>query len=158
MSNQIIVHSLGESVTEATVSKWLKQVGETVDADEPVVELESDKVNLELPSPISGTLSKISVKEGDIVKVGALLGLVNEGKSTSTSIPTDKAIKEENYVPPKKSKKKNVEKPTTNQNKKTTLINEETLTLKEDDKEKNKNATLILDTLSENEVEEKEVE
>ena len=95
MSNQIIVPSLGESVTEATVSKWLKQVGETVDADEPVVELESDKVNLELPSPISGTLSKISVKEGDIVKVGALLGLVNEGKSTSTSIPTDKAIKEE---------------------------------------------------------------
>ena len=158
MSNQIIVPSLGESVTEATVSKWLKQVGETVDADEPVVELESDKVNLELPSPISGTLSKISVKEGDIVKVGTLLGLVNEGKSTSTSIPTDKAIKEENYVPPKKSKKKNVEKPTTNQNKKTTLINDETLTLKEDDKEKNKNATLILDTLSENEVEEKEVE
>ena len=158
MSNQIIVPSLGESVTEATVSKWLKQVGETVDADEPVVELESDKVNLELPSPISGTLSKISVKEGDIVKVGALLGLVNEGKSTSTSIPTDKAIKEENYVPPKKSKKKNVEKPTTNQNKKTTLINEETLTLKEDDKEKNKSSTLILDTLSENEVEEKEVE
>ncbi len=158
MSNQIIVPSLGESVTEATVSKWLKQVGETVDADEPVVELESDKVNLELPSPISGTLSKISVKEGDIVKVGTLLGLVNEGKSTSTSIPTDKAIKEENYGPPKKSKKKNVEKPTTNQNKKTTLINEETLTLKEDDKEKNKNATLILDTLSENEVEEKEVE
>ena len=158
MSNQIIVPSLGESVTEATVSKWLKQVGETVDADEPVVELESDKVNLELPSPISGTLSKISVKEGDIVKVGALLGLVNEGKSTSTSIPTDKAIKEENYVPPKKSKKKNVEKPTTNQNKKTTLINEETLTLKEGDKEKNKSSTLILDTLSENEVEEKEVE
>ena len=158
MSNQIIVPSLGESVTEATVSKWLKQVGETVDADEPVVELESDKVNLELPSPISGTLSKISVKEGDIVKVGTLLGLVNEGKSTSTSIPTDKAIKEENYVPPKKSKKKNVEKPTTNQNKKTTLINEETLTLKEGDKEKNKSSTLILDTLSENEVEEKEVE
>ena len=158
MSNQIIVPSLGESVTEATVSKWLKQVGETVDADEPVVELESDKVNLELPSPISGTLSKISVKEGDIVKVGTLLGLVNKGKSTSTSIPTDKAIKEENYVPPKKSKKKNVEKPTTNQNKKTTLINEETLTLKEDDKEKNKSSTLILDTLSENEVEEKEVE
>ena len=106
MSNQIIVPSLGESVTEATVSKWLKQVGEKVDADEPVVELESDKVNLELPSPISGTLSKISVKEGDVVKVGTLLGLVNEGKSTSTATSAAKVVKEETYVPPKKFKKK----------------------------------------------------
>ena len=90
MSNQILVPSLGESVTEATVSKWLKQVGEKVDSDEPLVELESDKVNLEIPSPIAGTLSKITVKEGDIVKVGTLLGIVNEGKSSSkTNIETD---------------------------------------------------------------------
>ena len=82
MSNQILVPSLGESITEATVSKWLKQVGENVDSDEPLVELETDKVNVEVPSPLSGTLSSIKVKEGDTVEVGALLGLINESKST----------------------------------------------------------------------------
>jgi len=81
MTNQILVPSLGESVTEATVSKWLKQVGEEVSSDEPLVELETDKVNVEVPSPLSGTLSSIKVKEGDTVEVGALLGLVNEGQS-----------------------------------------------------------------------------
>ena len=69
MSNQILVPSLGESVTEATVSKWLKQVGEKVDSDEPLVELETDKVNVEVPSPLSGTLSSIKVKEGDKSRV-----------------------------------------------------------------------------------------
>ena len=86
MLNQILVPSLGESVTEATVSKWLKQVGEKVDSDEPLVELETDKVNVEVPSPLSGTLSSIKVKEGDTVEVGALLGLVQEGKSSSMKI------------------------------------------------------------------------
>ena len=70
MSNQILVPSLGESVTEATVSKWHKQVGEKVDSDEPLVELETDKVNVEVPSPLTGTLSSIKVKEGDTVEVG----------------------------------------------------------------------------------------
>ena len=83
MSNQIIVPSLGESITEATVSKWLKQVGEKVDSDEPLVELETDKVNVEVPSPLAGTLSSIIVKEGDTVEVGALLGEVNEGELAS---------------------------------------------------------------------------
>ena len=83
MLNQIIVPSLGESVTEATVSKWLKQVGEKVDTDEPLVELETDKVNVEVPSPLAGVLSSIKVKEGDTVEVGALLGEVNQSKSTS---------------------------------------------------------------------------
>ena len=83
MSNQILVPPLGESITEATVAKWLKQVGETVDSDEPLVELETDKVNVEVPSPHSGTLSSIKVKEGDTVEVGALLGLV-EDKPGST--------------------------------------------------------------------------
>ena len=59
MANQILVPSLGESVTEATVSRWLKQVGEKVDSDEPLVELETDKVNIEVPSPLSGVLSSI---------------------------------------------------------------------------------------------------
>ena len=76
MSEEILVPALGESITEATVSKWLKQVGENVDTDEPLVELETDKVNVEVPSPLSGTLSSIKAKEGDTVEVGALLGLV----------------------------------------------------------------------------------
>ena len=83
MTNQIVVPSLGESVTEATVSKWLKQVGENVDSDEPLVELETDKVNVEVFSPSTGTISSIKAKEGDTVEIGALLGIVNEGKSTS---------------------------------------------------------------------------
>ena len=86
MPNQILVPLLGESVSEATVSKWLKQVGEQVDSDEPLVELETDKVNIEVPCPSAGTLSKISVKEGDTVAVGALLGLVSEGKSKKRDV------------------------------------------------------------------------
>ena len=86
MSNQILVPALGESITEATVSKWLKQVGENVASDEPLVELETDKVNVEVPSPLSGTLSSIKVKEGDTVEVGALLGLVTENKNLSKEI------------------------------------------------------------------------
>ncbi|MBD1157816.1 2-oxoglutarate dehydrogenase complex dihydrolipoyllysine-residue succinyltransferase [Pelagibacterales bacterium SAG-MED17] len=79
MSKKILVPALGESITEATVSKWLKKKGETVEADEAIVELETDKVNLEVPSPISGILSEISFKDGDTVEVGAILGSISEG-------------------------------------------------------------------------------
>ena len=108
MSNQILVPSLGESVSEATVSKWLKQVGEKVDSDEPLVELETDKVNVEVPAPLSGTLSSIKVKEGDTVEVGALLGLIQEEKSSPTSISKENQDLEQikKYIPPKKDKKK----------------------------------------------------
>ena len=78
MSEKIVVPVLGESITEATVSKWLKKEGDTVEADEPIVELETDKVNLEVPSPISGTLSEINSKDGMVVEVGALLGSISE--------------------------------------------------------------------------------
>ncbi len=82
MSEKILVPVLGESITEATVSKWLKNQGDTVEADEPLVELETDKVNLEVPSPISGVLTEITSKDGTTVEVGALLGSVSEnGKS-----------------------------------------------------------------------------
>ena len=77
MSEKILVPVLGESITEATVSKWLKNEGDNVEADEPIVELETDKVNLEVPSPISGTLTKINSKDGSTVEVGALLGSVS---------------------------------------------------------------------------------
>jgi 2-oxoglutarate dehydrogenase E2 component (dihydrolipoamide succinyltransferase) len=81
MSEKIVVPVLGESITEATVSKWLKSEGESVEADEPIVELETDKVNLEVPSPLSGVLSEINSKEGTVVEVGALLGSVSENGS-----------------------------------------------------------------------------
>ena len=78
MSEKILVPVLGESIAEATVSKWLKNKGETVDADEPIVELETDKVNLEVPSPVTGKLVEINSKDGSTVKVGEVLGLVTE--------------------------------------------------------------------------------
>ena len=78
MSEKIIVPTLGESIAEATVSKWLKNEGDTVNADEPIVELETDKVNLEVPSPVSGVLNKINSKDGSVVEVGAILGSVSE--------------------------------------------------------------------------------
>jgi 2-oxoglutarate dehydrogenase E2 component (dihydrolipoamide succinyltransferase) len=78
MSEKIVVPVLGESITEATVSKWLKNEGDSVDVDEPIVELETDKVNLEVPSPVSGVLSEINSKDGATVEVGAVLGSVLE--------------------------------------------------------------------------------
>ena len=68
MSEKIVVPTLGESITEATVSKWLKSVGESVNSDEPLVELETDKVNVEVPSPLNGVLEKINVSEGETVE------------------------------------------------------------------------------------------
>ena len=84
MSEKIVVPSLGESITEATVAKWLKKEGDSVEADEPIVELETDKVNLEVPSPIDGILSEISSKDGETVEVGALLGSISQNGSQST--------------------------------------------------------------------------
>ena len=78
MSEKILVPVLGESITEATVAKWLKKEGETVVADEAIVELETDKVNLEVPSPIDGVLSEINSKDGETVEVGALLGMISQ--------------------------------------------------------------------------------
>ena len=78
MSVEIRVPSLGESVTEATVARWFKQIGDPVAADEPLVELETDKVTLEFNAPASGVLAEIAVEEGGEVEVGALLGSINE--------------------------------------------------------------------------------
>ena len=87
MNEKILVPILGESITEATVAKWLKNVGDTVEVDEAVVELETDKVNLEVPSPISGTIGDIKFKDGDVVKVGTVLGSIqSNGKNTQTEI------------------------------------------------------------------------
>ena len=115
MSEEIVVPVLGESITEATVSKWLKKSGDSVKADEPIVELETDKVNLEVPSPVSGVLSNIKTKEGETVKVGALLGVVTEGENTETKKiekikPENQTKKEPKEIEEKKSNVVNFEK------------------------------------------------
>ncbi|CAK02622.1 2-oxoglutarate dehydrogenase complex dihydrolipoyllysine-residue succinyltransferase [Bartonella tribocorum] len=81
MTTEIRVPTLGESVTEATVGKWFKKLGEAVAMDEPLVELETDKVTVEVPSPVAGKLSEIIAKEGDTVEVNALLGAVEAGEA-----------------------------------------------------------------------------
>ncbi|MBL6862926.1 MAG: 2-oxoglutarate dehydrogenase complex dihydrolipoyllysine-residue succinyltransferase [Candidatus Pelagibacter bacterium] len=88
MSEKILVPVLGESITEATVAKWLKNEGDTVEADEAIVELETDKVNLEVPSPIDGVLSEINSKDGETVEVGALLGTISQNGTQ----PSEKKI------------------------------------------------------------------
>ena len=88
MSEKILVPVLGESITEATVAKWLKKEGDTVVADEAIVELETDKVNLEVPSPIDGVLSEINSKDGETVEVGALLGMISQNGAQ----PSEKKI------------------------------------------------------------------
>jgi 2-oxoglutarate dehydrogenase E2 component (dihydrolipoamide succinyltransferase) len=79
MATEIRVPSLGESVVEATVGQWFKQAGDAVSADEPLVELETDKVTVEVPAPASGVLAEIAVKQGDTVAVGAVLGAISDG-------------------------------------------------------------------------------
>ena len=90
MSTPILVPTLGESVTEATVAKWLKKAGEQVNEDEPIVELETDKVSVEVTSPKTGALSEITIKEGDTVEVGAKLGVIGEAGAAVQSEPEEK--------------------------------------------------------------------
>ena len=88
MSESILVPALGESITEATVAKWLKNVGDNVEADEPIVELETDKVNLEVPSPIRGVLGSIEANDGSVVQVGSVLGSVSQNGSKAAEEKT----------------------------------------------------------------------
>ena len=142
MSEKITVPALGESVTEATVSKWLKSRGDKVIADEPIVELETDKVNVEVPAPSNGILGSIDVKEGETVNVGSLLGTISKNINQASS--SRKEIKD--YSPPKKEP---INKPTLFENKlkkspsKKVLKNEDQV-LKLD-KESTEEEPLILD-------------
>ncbi|HKY81316.1 MAG TPA: 2-oxoglutarate dehydrogenase complex dihydrolipoyllysine-residue succinyltransferase [Sphingobium sp.] len=90
MATEVKVPTLGESVTEATVGQWLKKPGEAVKADEPIVSLETDKVAVDVPAPVAGTLGDIIAKEGETVNVGALLATINEGAAASAA-PAAKA-------------------------------------------------------------------
>ena len=101
MAKDLVVPTLGESVTEATVSKWLKQVGDPVKADEPVVELETDKVSVAVPSPEAGVLSEIKIQEGSTVNVGVVLGSIGAG--------TASLAKKESFKAPEPAKQKTIE-------------------------------------------------
>mgnify|MGYP001402330129 CR=1 FL=1 len=90
MPTDIKVPSLGESVVEATVAKWYKKSGDSVVTDEPLLELETDKVTLEVPSPVTGKIEKISFKEGDTVTVGAVLGSIDETATSTQNIQSQK--------------------------------------------------------------------
>ena len=103
MSEKILVPVLGESLNEATVSKWLKNKGDSVNADEAIVELETDKVNLEVPAAVSGVLSEINSNEGDTVQVGAVLGIISESaakiqKIEKIKLKTNEVQEEEKRV------------------------------------------------------------
>jgi 2-oxoglutarate dehydrogenase E2 component (dihydrolipoamide succinyltransferase) len=91
MSIQIQVPAMGESVTEATVARWFKKEGDQVARDEPILELETDKVAVEVPAPADGALESIAVKEGDTVQVGTVLGVIAEGKAGARSAPPAKS-------------------------------------------------------------------
>jgi len=138
MSEKILVPVLGESITEATVSKWLKNQGDNIEADEPIVELETDKVNIEVPSPVDGVLTKINAKNGKVVEVGAILGVVEE----STDQTPKKEIKK---IKPKKLEN-NVVNLEIEKRKEPRIFNEEPLILTEGI---NKDDPLVLKDTSE---------
>ena len=125
MSENIIVPALGESITEATISKWLKNQGEAIKLDEPIVELETDKVNVEVPSPAEGILSEINFKNGDTVEVGALLGTISS--------------EDENVVPITKSKKQEKKRESIKEEKNIISDSEKNLSIFDEKKSKNNN-------------------
>ena len=89
MASEVTLPALGESVTEGTVTRWLKQVGDTVAVDEPLLEVSTDKVDTEIPSPVAGTLLEIKANEDDTVEVGAVLGVIGEeGESAGDASET----------------------------------------------------------------------
>ncbi|HEV2929203.1 MAG TPA: biotin/lipoyl-containing protein, partial [Propionibacteriaceae bacterium] len=98
MSTSVTLPALGESVTEGTVSRWLKQVGDTVEADEPLLEVSTDKVDTEIPSPTSGVLLEIKAAEDETVEVGAVLAVIGEadeaGAGGGTDEPAEAAVEE----------------------------------------------------------------
>ena len=100
MSVELLVPTLGESVVEATVSKWIKKIGDPITIDEPIVELETEKVTLEVPSPVDGILSEIAFDEGSSVEVGAVLGIIDEGEKTKdrVEISSDKSSDVDNII------------------------------------------------------------
>ena len=115
MSTELIVPTLGESITEATVSKWLKKIGESFEADEPLVEIETDKITVEVPAPSAGVLSEIKVKEGNDVNIGGVLGIIGESDETISSkekkqLQTEVVKEEKTKTKPDSDNKDNLKK------------------------------------------------
>ena len=106
---ELIVPTLGESITEATVSKWLKKVGDSFEADEPLVEIETDKITVEVPAPSAGVLSEITVQEGKDVNIGGVLGIIGDAAEITSSKENEssepKVVKEERKESKTKSAK-----------------------------------------------------
>ncbi len=141
MSENIVVPALGESITEATVSRWIKNQGDQVKEDEPIVELETDKVNVEVPSPAEGVISKINFKVGDTVEVGALLGTI--------SLQGDKVISSENVVSITKSKEQKKKQDAIKEKKDISIFDEK----ESNDNKKEIEQPLVLDQQVEKEIE-----
>ena len=154
MSDKIVVPVLGESITEATVAKWLKNKGDSVEADEPVVELETDKVNLEVPSPSDGVLSEINAQNGSTVEVGAVLGSIIGGsskKDEAENEPKEEKVvqNEDNIISLKKEvetklfdKEEKISEPNENTSKEEPLILTEEVSAKKEKSEKTKDLSI----------------
>ena len=102
---ELIVPTLGESITEATVSKWLKKVGDSFDADEPLVEIETDKITVEVPAPSAGSITEIKVEEGVDVNIGGVLALLGDQKTSNTPSTSKNVPKKETVIEEKKDEK-----------------------------------------------------
>src|SRR3954464_12347015 len=87
MSTSVVLPALGESVTEGTVTRWLKKVGDTVEADEGLLEISTDKVDTEIPSPVGGVIEEILVQEDETVEVGAILAKIGDGSAAPGESP-----------------------------------------------------------------------
>ena len=150
MSEKITVPTLGESVTEATVSKWLKSQGDKVIADEPIVELETDKVNVEVPAPSNGVLGSIDVKEGETVNVGSLLGTISKNSTQNINQKTEEI---KNYNPPKKDISKKPATRTIN----TQIFEEPVLKLDQESIDENEEPLILDEVHKEEKVAEKKI-
>ena len=136
MSKKIIVPTLGESITEATVSRWLKNIGDQIETDEPLIELETDKVNIEVPSPVSGVLSEIKFENGKTVKVGSELGTIEPNRKTNVT---------NNNAPIELIKEKNSSDVANLENDKEEETTEQTPKVFDEEKSVNKEEVLVLD-------------
>ena len=118
MSIELVVPTLGESITEATVSKWLKKTGESFEVDEPLVEIETDKITLEVPAPKAGILSEIKVQEGKDVKIGGVLAVIDDSKKEQSNIENVLKNKESISLEKNRVSSENIKEQIKDQNKK----------------------------------------
>src|SRR4029453_15944555 len=94
MSTEVVMPQMGESIAEGTITKWLKQVGERVERDEPLFEISTDKVDAEIPSPAAGTLTEVRFKEGDTVDVNTVVAVLDGDGAAAAEAPAAKAVEE----------------------------------------------------------------